>query len=247
MKKISQWARHHKAAARIIIIGSFVVLTVLGILVGVLLDNMGVTISSVTLALTVCAYITAVIAYPAKFLKGKKLNAGSFYVRQKTCDFVLAASTFLMIIYFSNQPGQLFNYSSPLNAAIPVNTSLPKDSTVKTHKPIAAFAASLKDETGKKLKWKERKKLLREQVRAIRKSDMSNGGKVALIILSVFVAIGLLGLILALACDLSCSGSEGAAILVGVGGTVLISLLLVLAIRAITGKKRRRQKGTRID
>lgn len=173
------------------------------------------------------------------------MSAAAFYVRQKTCDGLLAASTFCMIVCLSNQPGEIFNYSASVNAAVPVNSYLPKDSTVvKKHKSIAGFAASLKDESGKSLVWKEKKKLLKEQVRAIKSNkEMSRGSKVALIILSVLVAAGLLALVLALACDLSCNGSEAAAILVGVGGTALIVFLLLVAIRAITGRKKKSKIG----
>jgi hypothetical protein len=242
MKKVSRWAKHHIVPARIIIVFSFITLTLLGILTGTLLSGMDIYLPAALMMGMVTIYLTGLIAYPAKSLKGKKMTAAAFYIRQKSCDLLLAASTFCMIVYFSNQPGQLLRYSTSLNAAIPTHTSFPKDSTVKIHKPIAAFAASLKDETGKKLKWKERRKLLKEQVKSIKKSDLSRGAKIALIILSVFVAAGLLALILALSCELSCSGAEGAAVLVGVGGVILIGLLLVLVIRGILGKKRKKKR-----
>jgi hypothetical protein len=101
----------------------------------------------------------------------------------------------------------------------------------------------MKDETGKPLKWKEKKKLLKEQIRAIKKDkDVSNAGKVALIILSVAVALGLLYLIAVLACDLSCSGSEGAATVLMIGGAGLVVFLFILALGAILGKKKRQKK-----
>ena len=85
-----------------------------------------------------------------------------------------------------------------------------------------------------------KKKLLKEQLRAIKKSgEISKGGKVALIILSVIVALGLLYLVAALACNISCSGSEGGAIILAVGGTALVIFLLVITLRAILGKKKK--------
>lgn len=239
MRKLSSWANHHKTQARIIIILSFVLLTGLGIATGVLLKDVGVSISSIAILVTIVAYIIGVIAYPSKTLKGKKLNASVFYLRQKSCDLLLAASTFCMIVCLSNQPEKVFNYSTPLNAAIPASILFPKDSTLKTYKTIEAFKASLKDETGKSLKWKEKKKLLKEQIRGIKKSDeMSKGAKLALIILSVAVASGLFYLVMVLACNLSCNGSEGAAALVAIGGVGLVVFLLLIAIRAIVGRKK---------
>ncbi len=240
MKKLSLWGKNHKNPARIIIVTSFFLLTVLGIATGSLLTNAGISISTAAMFIFICIYFVGLLAYPAKSLKGKKLNAATFYIRQKTCDLLLAASTFCMIVFLANQPDKLFNYSTPLNAATPVKPVFPKDSVAKTYKTIAAFAASLKDETGKSLKWKEKKKLLKEQIRAIKKvDDKTKGEKTALIILSVVVALGLLALVLSLSCNLSCSGSEGAAVLVGVGGAALVIFLLAIAIKAITGKRKK--------
>lgn len=242
MKKISRWAKNHKKLSRIIIVASFTVLTALGIATGLLLTDAGVSISSYALFIISAVYVAGLVAYPSRSLRQKKLNAAVFYIRQKSCDLMLATSTFCMIIYFSNRPGEIFSYSAALNAAIPISTSIPKDSAVKAYKSIADFKASLKDENGKALKWKAKKKLLKEQIRGIKKDkDMSAGAKVGLIILSVAVALGLLYLVAALSCNLSCSGSEGAAIFVLGAGGGLVIFLLVLAIRAILGKKRKRK------
>lgn len=243
MKKLSLWAKGHKRLARILIIVSFILLTALGILTGRLLSDTGISISSATLIIFVCIYFTGLIAYPARSFMNKKLNPTAFYFRQKSCDLLLVASTFCMIAGLSNRPENLFSFSMPLNAAITSSFSFPKDSTVKTFKSIADFKASLKDENGKSLKWKEKKQLLKEQIRGIKKDkNMTAGAKVGLIILSVAVALGLLYLIAALACNLSCSGSEGAATLVMIGGAGLVVFLFILALRAILGKKKRPKK-----
>lgn len=243
MKKISFWAKTHKKISRLIIVLSFIFLTALGIITGSLLTDIGVYISSTAMLLFMSVYFTSLIAYPSKSLKGKKLTAAAFYLRQKCCDWLLATSTFCMIVYLGNRPSEIFNYSSSLHAAIPLAASFPKDSTLKTYKTINAFAASLKDETGKSLKWREKKKLLKEQVRAIKSAnDLSKGAKAGLIILSVLLAIGLLYVVAALACNISCSGSAGGAVLVAVGGTAVTIFLLVIAIKAITGKKKTPKK-----
>lgn len=238
MRRLSCWAKNNKAQARIIIVLSFVLLTGIGIATGILLKDIGVSFSSTPLLAVIVAYCIGIVAYPSKLLKGNKLNAAAFYIRQKTCDLLLVASTFCMIMYIANRPEKLFAYSDMVNAAIPAAGTFPTDSTVKMYKAIDAFRASLKDENGKSLKWKEKKRLLKEQVRAIKKSgDLSPAAKVGLIILSVLVAMGLFYLVAALACNLSCGGSEGAATLVLLAGTGLIIVLLILAIRAIVGRK----------
>lgn len=83
---------------------------------------------------------------------------------------------------------------------------------------------------------------MKEQIKSIKKDkDLSKGAKTALIILSVLVAAGLFYIVLGLSCSLSCGGSDAAAVIVLLGGTALTIFLLVLAIRAITGKKKKKK------
>lgn len=240
MKKISIWAKHHQWAARLIIIVSFVFLNIAAIVTGTLLDNLHITIPAAVLILSILLYFAGIIFYPLK-AERKKITAHLFYKKQKSCDFILAASTFLMLICISNNGFRGLQYFPAIQAATSSKPVLPADSTVKTYKTVEAFAASLKNEGGKSLKWKEKKRLLKEQVRAVKKSDdLSKGGKVALIILSVLVAIGLLYLVAALSCSLSCNGSAAAALIVGIGGAALVIFFLIITIRAILGKKKKK-------
>jgi len=237
MKKISFWAKDHKWASRILIIVSIALLNVIGIITGILLNNLNVVIPVFIFYLILIIYLASFIVYPAKANK-RRTSFKTFYGWQKTCDFILSASAFVMIICITNGSPAIKIFKN-LYAATPV--SVPSDSATKSYKSIKEFSASLKDASGKSLPWKEKKKLLKEQVRGIKKAnDMSQGGKIALIILSALVATALLTLIAAAACDLSCSGSDAAALIVGVGGTALIVFLLIIAIRAITGKKKRK-------
>ena len=239
MKKLSYWAKNHKWTSRIFIIAGFLLLNTAGIVTGTLLNELNVTVPLFVFYLITIIYFIAFIFYPSKRSK-RKLRSVIFYKRQKTCDVILAASAFAMIICISNGNGPKINLFERLYAATTVS-ALPSDSSARNYKSINAFSASMKDANGKTLSWKERKKLLKEQVHGIKKAnDMSDGGKIGLIVLSALVALGLLALIAAAACDLSCSGSDAAALIVGVGGTALIVFLLIIAIRAITGKKKRK-------
>jgi hypothetical protein len=238
MKNISYWAKRHKWASRVLLIVSFLLLTVLGLVTGNLLSEIGIIIPIYFFLLVIGIYILAVLFYPSKTEK-LKFSAARFYKKQKTADFILAASTFCMVICISNDQARQTLFFSSVNA-MPVNhPTLPADSIAKPYKSLAAFSASLKDENGKLLKWKERKKLLKAQVKAIKQvKEMTNGERIALIILSIAIAVGLLFLVAALACELSCNGAEGAAILLGIGGTVLVLFLLAIVIRSINRKYR---------
>ncbi len=242
MKKISAWAKDHKWSARLLIILSFFVLNALGIAAGVLLSSLGISVPLWILVFFGCLYAAGFIGYPSRSIK-KKWGTRS-YARQKSCDLLLAGSTFFMIVCLANHPDRLFRYGGSLNAAVASSSSLPGDSSIKTYKSIPAFIASMKDEKGNTLKWKERKKLLREQVKAIKRStEPSEGGKIALIILSVIGALLLIYAIAALACTLSCGGSDALAIIVAIGGTALVVWLTIVVIKSITGKKKKKEPG----
>ncbi|HUR65019.1 MAG TPA: hypothetical protein VMZ03_01610 [Chitinophagaceae bacterium] len=236
MKELSLWAKEHVLSARIIIILSSFLLAALGIVTGLLLRDMQVSIPALALIFFSLTFITGILFYPRKKTNRRRIP----YRRQKTCDTLLTGSVFLMILFLGNHPRQILNYSSPFVPASASHSSLPKDSSFKTYKTVAAFTASMKDKDGKLRKWKERKKMLKEQVRAIKHAkEPSDGGKVALIALSVLVALGLIYLVAALSCSISCGGSGALAVIVAIGGTALVVFLLVVVIRRILGKKKR--------
>ncbi len=240
MKTLSIWASHYKSQARIVIFISWVLLTFLGIYIGATLKELN-TILPVSLFITsIVAFLTTFLVYPLN--REWKLNKFlSFYAWRKSCDMVVAAASFIMVIYVSNNPAILFRGYQPAYAALVDRTFVPADSTRKLYKSVKDFSASMKDENGQFLKWRERKKLLKTQVRAIRKAnDMSSGEKTALIVLSVLVAIDLLALVAGAACSLSCNGLDAGAILLGVGGTVLVVWLLIFVIRKINGKTKKK-------
>ena len=137
-----------------------------------------------------------------------------------------------MFTYFGNRDVSPFS-SSLLSASTGSTISQPGDSS-KTYKSMNELKKMMKDANGKILKWKERKKLMKEQVRRIKKDNsISEGAKVALIILTVLVALGLAILVAALSCSISCSGSEALAVIVGIVGYAAIIFLTVVIIRSI--------------
>jgi len=236
MRKISTWAKAHKWPARIILVLSLLLLNITGILTGYLLKELAVIVPGFVLLLTILLYVWAILSYPARSTRSR-YAPGQYYTRQKTRDFILAGTAFILFVCISNNNKLVSASFLSLQAA---TNAHPPDSQGRAYKPVWKFSASMKDENGKMLKWKERKKLLKEQIRGIKKSnELSKGQKVALTILAVLVALGLLYVVAALACNLSCSGSDAAAVIVGLGGGALVIVLLVVAIRAIYNKKRK--------
>jgi len=240
MKKISFWARTHKWSAQFIIVAIHIILLFIGYKTGILFSKVNVFVPSIAFYILIGILLVTAFSYP---LRSQKKQVSSFYFRQKSCDFILAASSFCMIVYFGNHDKNIFIRNSEIQATVSHPVSVPGDSSLKTYKSIAAFKASLKDEHEKSLSLKEKKKLLFQQIKGIKKSkDTSPGGKVALIILSIIVAIGLIALLAALSCSIACAGADVLAIIVMALGTAGIIILLVRVIRNINGKRRKQKK-----
>lgn len=233
-KQLSFWAREHKWASRFIIVFSLIIMNILGIITGLLFSDLSMTFSKWFLILSLIIFGIAWLKYPTR-----KQNRS--YTFRKTCDSILIGTTFLMFVYFGNRQITPFD-SQILFASVVNNSSLPKDST-KTYKSVEEFKKSLYDKSGKPLKWKERKKLLKEQVKAIKKDKtMSDGGKTGLIILCVLLAVILAYGVAALSCSLSCAGSDGAAVAVAVLGLAGVVLLTIFLIRGILKKSKKEKE-----
>ena len=209
MKEISFWAKGHPWTARLIIIACYIGLNITGIITGHLLNELSVIFSPLFLFITVLIFIAGFIAYPSRLTKGKTLSKEAFYVRQKSCDFILISSTFLMIVYCGNHPNGLPFSFTISQAAIQSNPITPSEKTnAKAYKYFEEFRTSMKNKEGKTLKWKERKKLLKSQVWAIKKApELSKEMKFLLTLLCIFAANGLIYLALGLGCGLACSGA----------------------------------------
>jgi len=244
--KISIWARGHKWIARFLIAGGLILLSCIGILTGILLRDIQLSLPMATMPVIMMMTVVAFIFYPGKHLKRKRINSSLFYIayffRQKTCDFFLLFSTFCMIVYIGNrQEIIIFNFWQ-VKAAV-IGRDISKVDT--PYKSISEFSRLMNDKNGKLLKWKERKKLLKQQVKAIRQSnETSKGQKIFLIVLSIVIAVGLSLLLAALACNLACSGSEALAIVVAAGGAALVAILLTYVIKKITEKKVKLRENT---
>lgn len=235
-KQLSFWAKQHKWSSRFIIVFSFIGMNALAIITGLLFNELNINFSSVLFLLSILVFAIAWLKYPN--IKKDRIHTYAF---RKTCDAVLIGTTFFMFMYFGNRQTTPFN-SSVLFASSVTDLSLPKDST-KTYKSAEEFKKSLYDESGKPLKWKERKKLLKQQVKAIKNDKtMSEGGKVGLIILCILLAVILAYGVAALSCSLSCSGSEGAATVVAILGLAGIVLLTIFVIRSILRKSKKEKK-----
>ena len=221
MRRISRWAASHRNSARISIVLAYLLMNVLGFLLGDLLSSFEITVHPLVAYGAVAVFLFSAIFYP-RSASEKKAPGG--YRKQKSLDIILLSATFLLIITFGNRlclNGKMLPVASTPSAVYGASVSQllnPRDP-----RPI------------NKMESKEFRKKLREHIQRLRKSsrDISKEGKVALSILTILVGIGLILLNAALACDLSCSGNEGAAFAVLLLGTALLIFLMVIIIRRI--------------
>jgi len=237
MRKLSSWARQNKWEARIIIVLSHIVLILLAWFTGSRLTSIGFDLPAYLVYVFAVIYFMAVFAYPS--LKNKtRLNIKSVYIKQKICDFTLAASAFCMVMILAgNKNSSLTILPSSLANNVSVSTK------EKESQPASEILASLKyrdkstlTRSEKKILKQEFKKQLKNYAVAKLSGNKKEAGDAGLIILTVIAAVGLLYLVAALSCSLSCNGSDGAAVVVALLGTAAIILGVIFVVRKITNR-----------
>ena len=241
MRKLSFWAKRNPWKSRIIIFISHLLLMLLGWYTGTLFFAMEISMPAYLLFFFILYYLAAVFIYPSKE-EMKRRNGRRNYIRQKICDFSLAASAYGMMVCISSQPGGIFQNFQSVSGSL-IITSSPREA-----KPTAAqILESLKyrdkstlTREEKRILKKEFKVQLKNYVVAKLKGNKADGNNTLLIILAIVAALGIAYLVAALACTLSCNGNEGAAILVVLLGIAAIGLGLYFIIRAMNrGPKKR--------
>ncbi|HUR09877.1 MAG TPA: hypothetical protein VM012_00825, partial [Flavitalea sp.] len=163
MRKISTWAAAHKWTTRILIILLYFPLNFLGLVIGDLLFDFGVTLPGYFLLFLFVIVLTVIFHYP-KSASRKSWNEVSFYYKRKGADLVLITCTFGMICFTGNQ----LNVSHPFTlttVAVPYNiTSNNTNKTVSSSIPTEVKGVVSKPSHRKALKKKFRN--LFQQLRA---------------------------------------------------------------------------------
>jgi len=233
MRKISHWASCHIWLTRFIIIGIYLLLNLMGLFLGDLLFSVGVVIKPLFLFAPCSIVLVGLFLYPSQKERNKYRN---FYLRHKTADLFLATSTFLFITYGGNHLNNIKSAGTSNLYAASVSIPIPSNDTKLLPNKVLRENKDPQPETKKPLSKKELKKMLKSKLHEWRKhyKEAGSGGKAALIILSILVAVGLIFLLSALACSIACSGAEALSIIVLILGVGLIIFLLVRVIQRIT-------------
>jgi hypothetical protein len=225
MRKISCWAKHHTAAARLYIVCIKLSLALLSYYTGITLYKMQLVIpyQPVYIAASVLL-IAGVVFYPSA--KKASLNKRWCYIRQKACDFMLPLSAVLLFttwvnnadtVYSSNSAYGSYSIKHPSAQEI-LNSGKTKETLTKQEKRI------LKKEFFKQLK---------TYAAASISGNKAKAGEALKIILAIIAMVGLLYLLAALVCSLSCSGSDAAAAIVAVLGVVGIIWGFIAVLKTI--------------
>lgn len=228
MKKLSYWGKQHPWLARVIIVIGHLILLVTAIYIGLLSASHDWMIKPWQIMSFAVILVFSMIAYPVKGIRKGILKHS--YSRQKLMDGILVMSSFLLIAGTSNR------YAN-LPAAIP--QEMKPLSEFMVHKPSSLETQKLPTSKDfnralKKMRKQARKSLRMERKRML--ANRSSSSEAGNIILTILVAVGVVilwAVILSLSCSLSCSGNEGMAWIVFIGGTGGLVLLSILAIKAI--------------
>jgi len=246
MRTISNWARLHPATARILIILFHLTLGLIAYFLATELFKRNLILPGIVSTVCILLFIASVLFYPDRIRGVKKTNAG--FIRQKTCDFLLAFCGFVLAIFICNRV--LFDQmpvTQPVQASIVIEKPLYKHAESK--KLLDALKSG---EIDKKDLTRKEKRILKDEfkyqlgqfVDAKLHGDKARAGDAGLIILTIIGAGLLLYLVAALACTLSCNGSDAAALVVVLLGTAGIVFGLIAVLKAIKRKGRKKEEAT---
>lgn len=229
MKTLSRWGARHPKTTRWIIAIAHLLVFFNAVFAGVLLYFYDWGIFRWSLMMATTLFFIFYLFYPDK---KKRAAYRNFYVRQKIHDFsvvfcyaaviTLGVNNFLVRNDIANTPRQPAAQFIVLDA-----------------KPDSKVAKQLRLKSFVKTTFKKGKKALRKQMRNLKKEfkqqnrSTSSAGKAGLVILVILVALALFYLIAVLSCNLSCSGQEGLAGVVLIGGLIAIIFGMVVAFKAI--------------
>ncbi|MBK7873519.1 MAG: hypothetical protein IPJ74_24075 [Saprospiraceae bacterium] len=218
MLQLSYWAKTHPWQARWFIVVAHLLLIFIAIRFGLILFVSDIYFTDVQVIFAISIFSTGWLFYP---LILNKTN----YLRQKCCDFLLALGTFLLFTTFGNHLPKHLEIQNSITEASATFTALKAIDEGKS-----AFSK----------KWKQPiKQYIKHRIVSL-KQEKASTKQVLLIILVGLVAAGLLLLLAAVSCSISCNGADGLAILVLIAGLVGLTFLTIFLIRRILGKHKRR-------
>ena len=233
MRKLALWASLNPRRARFYIIALHLVLGILAYFLARLLQ-VSVFMQDLLLFCAIAYFLLLVWIYPdqKKPMKFEFLKSFAF---RKICDFSVALCSFIVIFCFDSK---IFNPSPivPYSYAASNATIFPKPKKPNAQEVLSSLQyrdKSTLTRQEKKVLRKEFKKQLKNFVVLTVTGKKEQSNKALYIILTIVGALGVLAIISAIACELSCNGMESASAVVLILGLIGVIIGVVLIIRRI--------------
>jgi hypothetical protein len=233
VKRISYWARTHSRTAILLIILIKLLLAAGAVYTGTILSNSGKPLSPLFLLFAFLLMITAMLCYP----RGSRKGHFNYYI-QKSCDIAMSIASFVSIVCMTSNNFRTFAVINETRASTGFSPAVANPTATE-------ILNSLNHRDKESLSRREKRVLKKEFFRQVvvygkaRVAGEEEKAKHALaIILAIIATVGLLYLLGALVCNLACSGSDGAAIMLGLLGLTAIIFGWILLIRKIGHKER---------
>lgn len=231
MRKLSVWAKHYGAYARIIIIISRILLILIAYFLAKQLPLFGLEVSPLWVYFFIAVFFIGGATYPSE-------RSARNYSKRKLSDLIVALSGFALTFCGFTQLNQPLSIYETAQGSALVNPSPYKYAEAK--RLLEQYQKGEKTKFSPKEKRiikKEFKYQLIQYAKAKVTGNKANGEEAVLIILASIAAVGLLYLVLALSCTLACNGAEGAATALAILGTAAVIWGLIAVIRSIIRKR----------
>ena len=238
MRKISSWAAGHKWSVRILMVLLYLPLNFLGLVIGDLIFDFGITLSGYFLLSLFVIVLFVIYRYP-KSASRKTRNEASFYYKRKASDLILISCTFCMICFTGNQ----LNVAHPFTlttVAIPYNNTANNTTTSVSASAAAKVISSPVSTPSHRKAIKKKFRNILQQLRAKYKRS-EDGTKILLIFVAILLAIIIVLLVATLACAIGCGGAEAIAyILLTLGSAAAIFALVKVIQRLNRGPREKK-------
>ncbi len=226
MKPISSWAFQHKTTAILLVVAIKIILLLLAVKAGLFLFQQGIVIPGYTSWLVVLGLLLLTILYYSR-----KWN----YAKRKAMETCFIYLTFVGISSFVNN---LDSYPGHTNRSVAAS-HIKKDKKQTAAQILESLQYRDKSTLTKKEKRilkKEFKSQLKKFVAYSITGQQEKAADSWKIVLVIIAAVGLLALLGALVCNLSCNGADAAAVIVGLLGLTAIIWGSIALIRHIKRK-----------
>jgi len=224
---LSYWAALNQGKTRFIISVIQIMTGFAGLILGTKMAYMGTQFSDLSKGIVAATFFTSLLLYPVRKSRIKFIRRT--YFRQKKHDLVLFLSGFMFMVYAGNY------YSGQIN-------SLTHIADKQDYIQQQEYVQMENDQLQNPPVFLQRVSQEQDKPAAPPKDGWSIGLKVFLIILTFGVSAGLGYGVAVLSCELSCSGLNGLAVIVAIGGAALIAALIYISMKAIFNPKHKRTK-----